>query len=993
MTPAAGGTLAVHAHRSDNSGIRANVSIIFNGQEVINDYTDSTTGNYSTPLPTGSYNVTVDPPSPYGTRRFTNVVVNAGQTTSLDALVRSVVEASPSPLRDTVAVGGTHAKTLVLSNTSTDSVPWRLSSDEVLKPYSAGELNAIARSQKQQSVVTFAKEQAGQAEGQGVSPVGTDGRGGPDAFGYVWIDSDEPGGPQYNWVEIRSVGTQITTWTGSSDDGHATVPLPFAFPFYGTTWATSVNVCTNGFISLNSTSHAYDNAALPTTGEPNNVLYPFWDDLNLGTAPGSVWYHHDAANGRFIIQYDTVAHYSSSGTGRYTFEVILKPGGEILFQYKSVEGTLNSATIGIENAGGTIGLQTVFNADYVHNQMAILYKLRGLTWNTLNPAFGILAPGAVQNVTSTFDGTGLTAGTTYNGTIFLDLTHPDVAGSITIPVSLTVEAAVHALLIVNKDSCAFGATPLNTTRHDSLTARNGGAETLTLTSITSTNPRFVVTPSSATLVQGDSVHIRIQYTPPVPALDTGRVIILSNSSNGTRKDILLSGSGFGQAHIVATPDSFTFSRPPGTDTTTAMLKIKNPGSDTLHFVIEKTLGSSSSVHRSMEQQPVYELAKNEQDTHPAQPPSTLGSGGPDSAGYRWFDSDDPGGPAYNWFDITPVGTEITTWTGSDDDGYATVTLPFSFPFYGNSYTSMNICTNGHSQLGGGTSTAYSNVAIPVTAVPNNVIYPFWDDMDLGEEGGSVWYYNDAAHQRFIVQYDSVSHFNPATTPGRYTYQMLLYPDGRIVVQYRHMEGTLNSATIGIENGSGTVALQVVFNDNYMHDNLALLFTQDAAPWMSTAVTSGTIVQGDSQQVQVRIHPGAMLAGDYTAYFRITGNTPDVVNVKVLLRVVVGVGETPEVIPTTYNLSQNYPNPFNPTTTIKYDLPEQATVTLTVYNMLGQEVATLAHAVQAAGRYDAVWDGRSSLGTQVSSGVYFYRLEARGSSGHSYTNFRKMVFLK
>ncbi|MBO6620982.1 MAG: T9SS type A sorting domain-containing protein [Balneola sp.] len=76
------------------------------------------------------------------------------------------------------------------------------------------------------------------------------------------------------------------------------------------------------------------------------------------------------------------------------------------------------------------------------------------------------------------------------------------------------------------------------------------------------------------------------------------------------------------------------------------------------------------------------------------------------------------------------------------------------------------------------------------------------------------------------------------------------------------------------------------------------------------------------------------------------------------------------LPDEFSLKQNYPNPFNPSTNIEYSLPEQANVTLTIYNMLGQKVATLVNETLAAGTYSQTWDASS-----VSSGVYFYRLKA------------------
>jgi hypothetical protein len=98
-----------------------------------------------------------------------------------------------------------------------------------------------------------------------------------------------------------------------------------------------------------------------------------------------------------------------------------------------------------------------------------------------------------------------------------------------------------------------------------------------------------------------------------------------------------------------------------------------------------------------------------------------------------------------------------------------------------------------------------------------------------------------------------------------------------------------------------------------------------------------------------------------------------------------------VIPKSFNLYPNYPNPFNPSTTIQYDLPRQAFVTLKVYNTLKQEVATLVNGEQIAGRYKARFEGLN-----LASGVYFYRLLARPidpSQGDGFVASNKMVFLK
>jgi len=87
--------------------------------------------------------------------------------------------------------------------------------------------------------------------------------------------------------------------------------------------------------------------------------------------------------------------------------------------------------------------------------------------------------------------------------------------------------------------------------------------------------------------------------------------------------------------------------------------------------------------------------------------------------------------------------------------------------------------------------------------------------------------------------------------------------------------------------------------------------------------------------------------------------------------------------THYSLAQNYPNPFNPTTDIRYQLPVQGKITLTVYNTTGQEIATLIDGNQAAGTYQVNWDAGD-----LPSGVYFYRLTANG-----FQDVRRMMLIK
>jgi hypothetical protein len=96
----------------------------------------------------------------------------------------------------------------------------------------------------------------------------------------------------------------------------------------------------------------------------------------------------------------------------------------------------------------------------------------------------------------------------------------------------------------------------------------------------------------------------------------------------------------------------------------------------------------------------------------------------------------------------------------------------------------------------------------------------------------------------------------------------------------------------------------------------------------------------------------------------------------------------DILPANFSLAQNYPNPFNPSTTINYDIPSRAQVTIEVFNVLGQQIRQLVNEVQSAGAYSVDWDGRDSNGSRVASGVYFYKIHAG-----EYSETKKMTMVK
>ncbi len=196
---------------------------------------------------------------------------------------------------------------------------------------------------------------------------------GKDSYGYWGADNNHESGPAYKWIEINSIGTALSL---GDDSNSGAISLGFNFDYYGTSFST-INICSNGWLSFNSTSSTYSNMSIPYSGDPNNLLALIWDDLQPvgGGGGGTVYYYQDPSADRFIVQYDGVEDYSSAYP-QYA-QVILRGDDSIKFQYKDVGAPLHECTVGIENSSGTIGLEAAYNEYYLHNNLALRFTPPG----------------------------------------------------------------------------------------------------------------------------------------------------------------------------------------------------------------------------------------------------------------------------------------------------------------------------------------------------------------------------------------------------------------------------------------------------------------------------------------------------------------------------------------------------------------------------------------------------------------------------------------
>ncbi|MGD8922899.1 MAG: FlgD immunoglobulin-like domain containing protein [Candidatus Zixiibacteriota bacterium] len=209
--------------------------------------------------------------------------------------------------------------------------------------------------------------------------------------------------------------------------------------------------------------------------------------------------------------------------------------------------------------------------------------------------------------------------------------------------------------------------------------------------------------------------------------------------------------------------------------------------------------------------------------------------------------------------------------------------------------------------------------------------------------------------------------------------------------------TIVNADRSITQSAGTVTLRLSWSKQYRTDAVTQFIAAEEEPvirsWQPEGLTSRK-----SDGVEKRLtgltagEPLELVKGDVLDFSFACDDPDDAVERDYIIRAVgryqPDYSVYTNLLPGGYQLYDNYPNPFNPTTTISYDLPQAAQVKLEVFNLLGQQVATLVDEFQQAGHHQVVWDGTNTGGSAAASGVYLYRITA-----NDFSESKKMMLVK
>ncbi len=503
-------------------------------------------------------------------------------------------------------------------------------------------------------------------------------------------------------------------------------------------------------------------------------------------------------------------------------------------------------------------------------------------------------------------------------------------------------------LIASPDSIDFGETYIGYSNSLSISISSTGTDSL-IGSLVSSGPQFILIDSVFNLPVGAIKNIEVKFQPVDPGFSSATITI---NSNGGSKTIYLSGMGLIAPNIITSATSMQFVSNSG-DTLHSGFTIYNTGGSNLNVQIddEMFLGSAQRLFACGNNM-IYEInIDNGAILNSFSSPvyTSYYYNGLAFSGDKLFISS----PDYssNIFVLNPEnGTIISAFPSNS--GYCTGLAyiePYLYAYDSYSY-GINILNpeNGnvirtiyppvylYGDIDGGNGRLFASDSYTI--------------FELNINNGSILNSFYAANAAYGMGFTGTSLFTTVTWAGTDEYN----PDtGEFK---RTISTTGYSGLAGAENRD--------------------------AEWLIASPGQVNIAAGDSTYISLNIC--ASDTGHHSAHIILESNDPDasMITIPVVLDVLTGI-DNENTLPTEYSLYYNYPNPFNPSTTIKYDLPRQSNVTLKIYDILGEEVATLVNTEQMAGRYKIQWNA-----DRFASGIYIYRIQAS-----DFVAVKKMILVK
>lgn len=803
---------------------------------------------------------------------------------------------------------------------------------------------------------------------------------GPDDYGYVCFDSGDEGWelhPTYNWIEIdpaldedfegENLGLRDT---GEDQDESEVVELPFEFQYYGVIF-DQITVCTNGWAAFGNWGLFSDfrSRRIASGGGPNAMLCPFWDNLLTGT----VLTYYDEDGGQFIIEWSNMR--CQNGNSQQSFELILyeqwvEPtytgDGVFTFQYKEVNNNSTSAnndtpfaTVGIGNLDDTDGLEYTYWDDYpvaakeLEDEMALKFST------------------ATDFITGVLQGTVI-----------------DYATGDSIPDAEIIASRGPRLagFWSETDSAGFYSNEEILIGQDyTITVRAQGYNDSSLTG-------YEILEDEITTVDFALLHPEFNYQPDgfsftmLPDSTTDVQYHLANNGNGTLAFTSRYVYVAQAPEDVQSPESrqggLTRDDPDETWEQLLYWNVSNCDSvqdyriDGIAYVNDKWYITGSNNGDDVNYFYIFDRWGNyiERLIQPIE------------GRYGIRDMDYYNGYIYGAFNNDFI-LKIDPETGEE-------VSRFAIPQRASSIRNVAVLNDTLMYI-----SAQSNGVYFVELESDSLLlelrrYPIYDPRLEATQlhiYGLSWFRDDPdGYSLYIISKDeeerndeapdiSIFKMNPDDGDVRYlTSLSYLNPN------HQAMCGSF----ITPKWNNLVWAFATVFN-NAGGDEVGIFELAPNSSWIDYNPRSDTLFAGEAIDITLQINSEDLELDTFGVVIEFNHNAGEgVTYLPVWLYVVDSLPPPPSVneddlLPFEYSLSQNHPNPFNPTTRIDYSLREPGITRLTLYDLLGREVAVLINEHQPAGKYQLTFDAGN-----LSTGLYFYQIE----SGN-FKAIKKMVLVK
>ncbi|GJQ62739.1 MAG: hypothetical protein SCALA702_17920 [Melioribacteraceae bacterium] len=778
--------------------------------------------------------------------------------------------------------------------------------------------------------------------------VGFRGAGGPDLFGYEWIDSNEPDGPEYEWNDISTTGTAASNWTPSGtfdpeDEGYAgPFDLGFNFKYYGETY-DEIYVGSNGFLTFFEFSgNTYSNSAIPSSSVPNGIIAAFWDDLD-GSEGGTVFYKQEG--NKFIVQYDQWPRFYGQPGQDYTFQIVLHSSGKVMFYYEAMTDGVNSASVGIEDHDGLDGLQIVQNGVYIEDGLAVKFSAEP-DWLASDTMEGTIYNGSSVDVELSFISEDFPEGD-YSMDVVITTTDPDNS-EIIIPVTMTIGEGG------TSDSWAT----------DILVADAGGVEV-------SNTLTFGQDPTATEGIDASLDEFELPPLPPAGVFDSrfnlpgnvGSLVDLRNSSEEaiTWNIGLQAGSAGYPVTLSWNPDNlpdgmFMLKDPFGGSIITVDMKTESSVEITNSSITDLVIEYADVMALMIDVSTGWNIVSAPMDMDDmsvsAVYPGAVSQAFGFDNGYYTVNTCVPGYGYWVKFDGADQIEMLGQPTGDD------VPVKEGWNLIGPMEYEMMVSGIGTNPSGLLTSPFYefsSGYGIAESLMPG---HGYW----VKASGNGVLTYSNKAAKSGVPKNEITSSASLVLTDAAGNTTKLLLGANLSNSEYFELPPLPPSQVFDVRFSSNKVVESSVSGEIKMQG-------------LEYPVT----ISAEGSDITLQDNLGGILlnaslkAGEQIVIADTRINSMSVSSVE---------------IPTEFTLGQNYPNPFNPSTTINFALPVDAKVTVSLYNMLGEKVNDIVAKEFSAGSHEVKFNA-----SQLASGMYIYTVSANGADGRTFSDTKKMMLMK